>query len=59
MEMNEVEINARFAALVAQRDEANNKVVILEGIAATLKTKVAEYENAKDVEVPQIEDEKD
>lgn len=43
--MNEIEINAKFAALIAQRNDAQNVAVNLAGSLAVAQERIKELEN--------------
>lgn len=44
-QMNEIEINAKFAALIAQRNDAQNVAVNLAGSLAVAQERIKELEN--------------
>lgn len=46
--MNEAQINAQFAALIEQRNSAQNQIVNMAGQSAIDKARIAELENALD-----------
>lgn len=60
--MNEIEINAKFAALIAQRNDAQNVAVNLAGALAVaqarineLEARVAAHEAEKQTEIQEVE----